>query len=149
MTALFQSSCIRIHYTGVWNCLWFDDLCVIRFEIVLPVWWVSNHILLCVCFFFFTYIWLCIIFPPIHAFRFFFFPFIFIHWRLITLQYCSGFCHILTWLSHGFTYIPYPYPPFRLPLHSIPLGLPSAPALSTRFMHYCVFLKLRYNLCVT
>ena len=25
-----------------------------------------------------------------------FFPFIFIHWRLITLQYCSGFCHTLT-----------------------------------------------------
>ena len=27
---------------------------------------------------------------------FFFFPVIFIHWRLITLQYCSGFCHTLT-----------------------------------------------------
>ena len=27
---------------------------------------------------------------------FFFFPFIFISWRLITLQYCSGFCHMLT-----------------------------------------------------
>ena len=26
----------------------------------------------------------------------FFFPFIFISWRLITLLYCSGFCHILT-----------------------------------------------------
>ena len=23
--------------------------------------------------------------------------------RLITLQYCSGFCHTLTWISHGFT----------------------------------------------
>ena len=34
----------------------------------------------------------------------FFFPsFIFISWRLITLQYCSGFCHTLTWISHGFT----------------------------------------------
>ena len=31
------------------------------------------------------------------------FPFIFISWRLITLQYCSGFCHTLTWISHGFT----------------------------------------------
>ena len=29
-------------------------------------------------------------------FIFFFFPFIFISWRLITLQYCSGFCHTLT-----------------------------------------------------
>ena len=23
-------------------------------------------------------------------------------WRLITLQYCSDFCHTLTWISHGF-----------------------------------------------
>ena len=37
------------------------------------------------------------------CFRFFFSPFIFISWRLITLQYCSGFCHTLTWISHGFT----------------------------------------------
>ena len=28
--------------------------------------------------------------------KFYFFPFIFISWRLITLQYCSGFCHTLT-----------------------------------------------------
>ena len=26
----------------------------------------------------------------------FFFQIIFISWRLITLQYCSGFCHTLT-----------------------------------------------------
>ena len=37
-----------------------------------------------------------------------FFSFIFISWRLITLQYCSGFCHTLTWISHGFTSIPHP-----------------------------------------
>ena len=35
---------------------------------------------------------------------FFFFSFIFISWRLITLQFCSGFCHTLTWISHGFTH---------------------------------------------
>ena len=29
-------------------------------------------------------------------FYFLFFSFIFISWRLITLQYCSGFCHTLT-----------------------------------------------------
>ena len=39
---------------------------------------------------------------------FFFFSFIFISWRLITLQYCSGVCHTLTWISHGFTCIPHP-----------------------------------------
>ena len=42
---------------------------------------------------------------------FLFFSFIFISWRLITLQYCSGFCHTLTWISHGFTCIPIPIPP--------------------------------------
>ena len=65
----------------------------------------------------------------------FFFPFIFISWRLITLQYCNGFCHTLTWISHGVTCIPHPDPPSHLPLHPIPLGLPSAPALSTCLMH--------------
>ena len=65
----------------------------------------------------------------------FFFSFIFISWRLITLQYCSGFCHTLTWISHGFTCIPHPDPPSHLPLHPIPLGLPSAPGPSTCLMH--------------
>ena len=53
------------------------------------------------------------VFKEIHIFKFFknlfilkFFPFIFISWRLITLQYCSGFCYILTRISHGFTCIP-------------------------------------------
>ena len=31
-----------------------------------------------------------------YFFIFLFFSFIFISWRLITLQYCSGFCHTLT-----------------------------------------------------
>ena len=66
---------------------------------------------------------------------FIFFPFIFISWRLITLQYCSGFCHTLTWISQGVTCIPHPDPPHHLLLHPIPLGLPSAPGLSTCLMH--------------
>ena len=45
----------------------------------------------------------------------FFFPFIFICWRLITLQYCSGFCHTLTRISHGFTCAPHPEPRSHLP----------------------------------
>ena len=64
-----------------------------------------------------------------------FFSIYFISWRLITLQYRSGFCHILTWISHGFTCIPHPDPPSHLPLHPIPLGLPSAPGPSTCLMH--------------
>ena len=45
-----------------------------------------------------------------------------------------GFCHTLTWISHGFTCIPHPNPPSHLPLHPIPLGLPSAPGPSTCLM---------------
>ena len=42
--------------------------------------------------------------------------------RLITLQYCSCFCHTLTWISHGCTCISHPNPPSHLPLYPIPLG---------------------------
>ena len=51
-----------------------------------------------------------------------FFSFIFISWRLITLQYCSGFCHTLTWISHGFTCIPHPDPPLSPPSWPDPFG---------------------------
>ena len=67
-----------------------------------------------------------------------FFSFIFISWKLTTLQYCSGFCHTLTWISQGFTCVPHPDPPSQVPPHPIPLGLPSAPSpciLSTCLMH--------------
>ena len=64
-----------------------------------------------------------------------FFSFIFISWRLTTSQHFSGFCHTLTWISHGVTCVPHPNPPSHLPLHPIPLGLPSAPGLSTCLMH--------------
>ena len=59
--------------------------------------------------------------------KFYLFTYLFISWRLITLQYCSDFCHTLTLISYGFTCIPHPDPPSHLPLHLIPLGLPSAP----------------------
>ena len=54
-------------------------------------------------------------------FKFFliFSPIMFISWRLITLQYCSGFCHTLTWISHGFTCVPHPDPPSHFPPHPI------------------------------
>ena len=58
---------------------------------------------------------------------------IYFNWRLITLQYCDGFCHTFTWISHGCTCVPHPDPPSRLPPCPIPQGHPSAPALSTLF----------------
>ena len=40
------------------------------------------------------------------------------------------FCHTLTWICHGCTCAPHPEPPSQLPPYPIPLGHPSAPALS-------------------
>ena len=54
---------------------------------------------------------------------YFIFSFIFISWRLITLQHCSGFCHTLKWISHGFTCIPHPGPPSHLPLQMVMITL--------------------------
>ena len=59
------------------------------------------------------------------------YKFIYFNWRLIALQYCSGFCHTLTWIHHGCTCIPHPEPPSHLPPHPIPLGHPSAQVPST------------------
>ena len=67
-----------------------------------------------------------------------------ISWRLITLQYCRGFCHTLTWISLGYTCIPHPNPPSHLPLHPIPLGLPSAPGPST-----CLMIQPGLVICFT
>ena len=83
-----------------------------------------------------SYYYNCPFFPGCRAIvLLFFFPFIFISWRLFTLQYFSGFCHTLNWISHGFACIPHPDPPSHLPLDPIPLGLPSAPGPSTCLMH--------------
>ena len=49
--------------------------------------------------------------------------------------YCSEFCHTLKWNSHGFTCVPHSNPPSHLPLHPIPVGLPSAPGPSACLMH--------------
>ena len=49
----------------------------------------------------------------------------FFNWRLITLQYFSGFCHTWTWISHthGCICDPHPEPPTPLPSPSHPSGL--------------------------
>ena len=53
---------------------------------------------------------------------FYFKNFIYFNWRLITLQYCSGFCYTLLWMSHGCTCVLHPEPASDLPLHPIPQG---------------------------
>ena len=42
------------------------------------------------CFFFFLFFKICFFF----------------NWRLTALQYCIGFCHISTWISHRYMYVP-------------------------------------------
>ena len=68
------------------------------------------------------------------SFFLFFFHFL-ISFLIFSFLYCSGFCHTLKWYSHGFTCVPHPNPLSHLPLHPIPLGLPSAPGPSTCLMH--------------
>ena len=48
---------------------------------------------------------------------------IYFNWRLITLQYCGGFCHKLTWISHGCTCVPLSRTPLPPPSPSDPSGL--------------------------
>ena len=49
--------------------------------------------------------------------------------RLITLQYCRGFCHTSTWISHRCIFVPSSWAPF--PSHpQTHLGCPRALALS-------------------
>ena len=56
--------------------------------------------------------------------------FVYLNWRLITLQYCNEFCCTLTLISHGCTCVPHPEPHSHLPPHLIPQGHSSAQALS-------------------
>ena len=58
---------------------------------------------------------------------------IYFNWRLIILQYCGGFCHTLTWISHGCSCVLHPEPFSNLPPHPIPQHCPNAPALSALF----------------
>ena len=62
----------------------------------------------------------------------FFKKFIYFNWRLITLQYCSGFCHTLTWISHVLVFPILNPLPISLPIPSlrvIPVHQPWAPHL--------------------
>ena len=52
----------------------------------------------------------CVALGSLSFILFYFVYFFFISWRLITLQNCSGFCHTLTRISHGFTCSPHPDP---------------------------------------
>ena len=45
------------------------------------------------------------------------------NWRIITLQYCNGFCHTSIWISHRYTCCPLHHEPLsHLPPRPFPLG---------------------------
>ena len=88
--------------------------------------WVScfwNPELLCVSFFFFLMCMCVLLFFNINLFN----------WRLITILY--WFCHISTWIRHGYTRVPHPEPPSHFPPHTIPLVIPVHQPQASCFMH--------------
>ena len=51
------------------------------------------------------------------------FQLIYIGWRVITLQYCDGFCHTSTWIDHRYTCIPPSWSPLPPPFPPYSSGL--------------------------
>ena len=72
------------------------------------------------------------------------FIYLFISWMLITLQYCSGFCHTLTGISHGYTCIPHPGPP---PISLSTRSLWVFPVHQVRALVSCIQPGLVLNKC--
>ena len=59
--------------------------------------------------------------------------FVYFNRKVIVLQYYGGFCHALTWISHGCTCVPHCEHPSHIPPHPISLGCRSALAFSAPF----------------
>ena len=57
---------------------------------------------------------------------FFKFLFIYFNWRMITFQYCAGFCHKAVWIGHRYTSVPSIQ---HTSPHPLLLGCHGAPAL--------------------
>ena len=78
-----------------------------------------------------------------------FFKRIYFNWRIITLQYSDGFCHISTWTGHSHTCVPSLLNlTSHLSPHLIPLGCHRAPALCS--LHHAsnshwLFFPLKLN----
>jgi len=65
---------------------------------------------------------------------YFIFLFIFLNFILfLNFTILYWFCHISKWIYHRHTRVPHPEPSSLLPLHTIPLGRPSAPAPSIQY----------------
>ena len=87
----------------------------------------------------------CACIKEMNQFFFLFFLFFyFFSWRLITLQYCSGFCHTFTRIGHGFTLFPIPIPP---PISLSTRSLWVFPVHQVRALVSCM--QLRLVICFT
>ena len=100
------------------------------------------------------------------------FPLIYFNWRLITLEYCGGFCHTLTWISQWCTCVPHPsalalsvlshtsnldwWSVSHMVIHMLqcyslksshPLLLPQSPKVCS--LHLCLFCCLAYRVIIT
>ena len=53
--------------------------------------------------------------PALQADSFFKISFIYFNWRIISWQCCGGFCHTLTWITHGCACVPPSWTPLPLP----------------------------------
>ena len=62
------------------------------------------------------------------------FIYLFIYFYFTILYW---FCHTSTCIHHGCTCVPHPEPPSHLPPHTLPLGHPSAPALTWLLKMLC------------
>ena len=76
---------------------------------------------------------------------FFFNQFIYFNWRLITLQYCGGFCHTLTWISHGWTCVPPSWTLLPPPSPVYPSGLSESTSFEPCFMHWSSIFHMVIN----
>ena len=78
--------------------------------------------------FYSDYVAVLVMFSPCLSF----FPEFIFSWRVIALQFCVGFYHISTWVSHRYMHIrPLLNLPHHLPPHPTPLGCHGAAGLGS------------------
>ena len=97
------------------------------------------------------------LFSRIILFYLFYYLFIYFYFnrRLITSQYCGGFCRTFIWISRGCTCVPHPEPPPTFhPISSlwiIPVPSPKHPVscikhrLAIRFLHDSVHVSMPFS----
>ena len=75
----------------------------------------------------------------------YFFQLFYFYWRITTLQYCDGHCHISTWIGHMDTCIPQSWIPFPPSSPPYPSGL----SQSTSYGYPMSCIKLALVICFT